>query len=683
MSKGREDAASSRTISAYWRDEALIEPPEAFVRQANVNTPELFERMAEANFPQCFDEYARLLDWSQEWAHTLDASRPPFFRWFVGGELNACFNCVDRHLPQAADRAAFHFVPEDETEPPTTISYQELYRRVNELAAVLRDDFGLKRGDRATLYLPMTPELPVAMLACARLGIIHSVVFSGYSGQACADRIIDSDSRILITMDVYRRGGKLIDHKSKADEAARLSSDVIEHCLVFRRYPNAYRSAAPMQPRRDRFADELLAAHHGVVVEPEPMRAEDTLFLMYTSGTTGKPKGAQHSTGGYLVWATATSKYVLDLKPGDSYWCMADIGWITGHSYIVYGPLALGVSSVLYEGIPTMPDAARLWRIAETYDVSVFHTSPTAVRALRKADPELPKRCNMKFRAMTTVGEPIEPEVWHWYHDAIGHGTAVISDTWWQTETGGHLITTLPGVHPMKPGSAGPALPGIYPVIFDEAGKALPAGHKHAGNLCIRNPWPGRMLTIWGDDERFVKTYYARYNRDPESTDWRDWPYLAGDGAIQAEDGYYRILGRIDDVINVAGHRLGTKELESACLTVDGVSEAAVVAVRDEVKGTLPEVYVSLRPGQTATGVAAAVTARIVEMIGPIARPRCIWVVDDVPKTRSGKIMRRVLSALSEGRDTGDVSTLANPEIVEQIRQQIAHTAKKFTKKSL
>jgi len=675
MSKNGTAGAQDQTISAHWRDEALIEPPDSFVRQANVNTPELYERMAEAHFPQCFDEYARLLDWSRQWDRTLDATRPPFFRWFVGGELNACFNCIDRHLPEAADRAAFHFVPEDETESPTTITYGELHRQVNELAAVLREEFGLKRGDRATLYLPMTPELPITMLACARLGVIHSAVFSGFSGQACADRITDSGSRVLITIDAYRRGAKLIDHKPKADEAARLSADVLEHCLVFRRYPGEYHSEAPMQAPRDRFADELLDSHRGAEVEPEPMRAEDTLFLMYTSGTTGKPKGAQHSTGGYLAWATATSKYVLDLKPDDTYWCMADIGWITGHSYIVYGPLALGVSSVLYEGAPTVPDAARPWRIAETYGVGVFHTSPTAVRALRKADPELPKRHTMRFRLMTTVGEPIEPEVWHWYRDAIGHGTAVITDTWWQTETGGHLITTLPGVNPMKPGSAGPALPGVYPVILDTAGEALPAGQERAGNLCIRNPWPGRMLTIWGDDERFISTYYARYNRDPKSADWRDWPYLAGDGAIQAEDGYYRILGRIDDVINVAGHRLGTKELESACLTVDGVSEAAVVAVHDPVKGVQPEAYVSLKPGHPTGRVAEAVTERIVEMIGPIARPRRVWVVEDVPKTRSGKIMRRVLSALSEQRDTGDVSTLANPEAVEAIRTRISQSA--------
>ncbi|MGH7058673.1 MAG: AMP-binding protein, partial [Acetobacteraceae bacterium] len=331
---------------------------------------------------------------------------------------------------------AYHFVPEAENEAPYDLTYAELHRRVNAFAAVLREDCKLERGDRATIYLPMTLELPVAMLACARLGVIHSVVFSGYSGGACAERIVDSASRVLITMDAYRRGGKLLDHKEKADTAARLAAEKgrpLEWMLVFRRYPGEYRSEAPMQESRDVFADELAARREGAEIEPEPMRAEETLFLMYTSGTTGKPKGAQHSVGGYLAWVAATSKYVLDIKPEDTYWCMADIGWITGHSYIVYGPLALGTSSVLYEGAPTTPDATRPWRIAERYGVNLFHTSPTAVRALRRADPELPKRCKQNFRAMTTVGEPIEPEAWRWYFEAIGHGKAVITDTWWQT----------------------------------------------------------------------------------------------------------------------------------------------------------------------------------------------------------------------------------------------------------
>ena len=432
--------------------------------------------MGEAHFPQCFDEYARLLDWSRDWDRTLDDSNPPFFKWYAGGELNASANCVDRHLPAAAERVAYHFVPEAEDEAPVALSYGELYRRVNEFAAVLRHDCGLKRGDRATLYLPMTLELPIAMLACARLGVIHSVVFSGYSGRACSDRIVDSGSRVLVTMDAYRRGGKLLDHKDKADTAAELAAEcgcALESMLVFRRHAGEYHSAASMRDGRDALWTNYSPATTGEEVAPEPMRAEDTLFLMYTSGTTGKPKGAQHSVGGYLAWATATSKYVLDIKPGDAYWCMADIGWITGHSYIVYGPLALGTTSILYEGAPTTPDAGRPWRIAERFGVNLFHTSPTAVRALRRADPELPRRHDLRFRAMTTVGEPIEPEAWCWYFDAIGHGRAAITDTWWQTETGGHLISTLPGIHAMKPGSAGPALPGIYPVIFDEAGEAI------------------------------------------------------------------------------------------------------------------------------------------------------------------------------------------------------------------
>jgi len=667
---------ASDSIAVHWREEESIQPPESFVRQANMADRDIYKRMAEENFPACFDEYAKLLHWSRQWDRTLDDEHPPFYRWFVGGELNACENCLDRHLPEAAERTAFHFVPEDEQEEAVSITYGELHRRVNEFAAVLREECGLSRGDRVTLYLPMTPALPVAMLACARLGLIHSVVFSGFSGQACAERIEDSNSRVLVTIDAYRRGGKLHDHKLKADKAAEAAGQTLERCIVFRRYEGEYRSEAPMKEGRDVFADELISAHQGAEVEPERMRSEETLFLMYTSGTTGKPKGAQHSTGGYMTWAVATSKYVLDIKPEDCYWCMADIGWITGHSYIVYGPLALGTSSVLYEGAPTTPDAGRPWRIAERFGVNLFHTSPTAVRALRKADPDLPLKYDLKFRAMTTVGEPIEPEAWRWYRDTVGHGNAVITDTWWQTETGAHMLTTLPGLHAMKPGSAGPALPGIYPVIYDENGEEIPPGQGRAGNLCIRNPWPGRMLTIWGDDERFINTYYAQYNRDRDSSDWRDWPYFAGDGAMQSADGYYRILGRIDDVINVAGHRLGTKELESACLASPDVAEAAVVAVEDSVKGVVPDVYVSVRPDSDSApdAVAGAVSDQIEQVIGPIARPRRVWVVPDMPKTRSGKIMRRILAALSAGRDPGDTSTLSNPDVVESIREHVEAT---------
>jgi acetyl-CoA synthetase len=393
---------------------------------------------------------------------------------------------------------------------------------------------------------------------------------------------------------------------------------------------------------------------------------------MYTSGTTGKPKGCQHRTGGYLAYVAGTSKYYQDLHPNDVYWCMADIGWITGHSYIVYGPLALGATSVLYEGVPQFPDAGRPWRIAERLGVNIFHTSPTAIRMLRKAGFDEPKKYNYHFKHMTTVGEPIEPDVWRWYYEVVGKNEAVIVDTWWQTETGGFLITTKPALDPMKPGSAGPPALGVYPIIWDETGKEVKAGSGAAGNICIRNPWPGIMQTIWGSPDRFVNQYYKKYCKDPNSKDWRDWPYYAADGAVLAADGYYRILGRVDDVINVAGHRLGTKEVESACLSITEIAEAAVVPAVDDVKGRVPVVYISLKPGVLASKqIQDKVTSTIETIIGKIARPKTIHIVPDMPKTRSGKIMRRVLAAISNHMDTGDITTLANPDIVEQIREQV------------
>jgi acetyl-CoA synthetase len=424
---------------------------------------------------------------------------------------------------------------------------------------------------------------------------------------------------------------------------------------------------------RDFFVDEVMKDFRGKRVEPVSMDAEAPLFLMYTSGTTGKPKGCQHRSGGYLAYVTGTSKYIQDIHPEDVYWCMADIGWITGHSYIVYGPLALAATSVIYEGVPNYPDAGRPWRIAERLDVNIFHTSPTAIRMLRKTGRDEPKKYNFHFKHMTTVGEPIEPEVWRWYYDVVGKGKAVIVDTWWQTENGGFLCSTKPALDAMKPGSAGPGVPGIYPVIYDETGKEMPAGSGRAGNICIRNPWPGIIQTIWGDRERFVRQYYQKYCKNPQSKDWRDWPYFAGDGALLAADGYFRILGRVDDVINVAGHRLGSKEIESACLTIGEVAEAAVIPVVDEIKGRMPEIYISLRPGTTASAneIVEKVTRTIETMIGKIARPKAVHIVPDMPKTRSGKIMRRVLAAISNTMNVGDITTLANPDIVEQIRVQV------------
>jgi acetyl-CoA synthetase len=662
---------SESQIAVHWQEEQYVYPTSKFIGQANLTDPDVFERFSLDNFPECFKEYADMLDWFEYWHTTLDTSDAPCWKWFVGGKLNASYNCIDRHLCQNKNKAAIHYVPEPMGEKYEHITYQELWVRVNEFAALLRDFAGVQKGDRVTLHLPMTPDLPIAMLACARLGAIHSEVFGGFSGRACADRIVDSGSKVLITIDAYYRNGTLLDHKEKADEAVESAANQgqqVEKVLIWQRYPGKYSAQTPLVEGRDYLINDMLPDYFGRRVDPYPVPAEDPLFLMYTSGTTGKPKGCQHSTGGYMAYVTGTSKWIQDIHPEDVYWCMADIGWITGHSYIVYGPLSLCASTVMYEGVPNYPDPGRPWRIAQDLDVNIFHTAPTAIRALRKIGPDEPKKYNYHFKHMTTVGEPIEPEVWRWYWKEVGKGEAAIVDTWWQTETGGFLCSTVPAISPMKPGSAGPAVPGIHPIIYDENANELPPGK--AGNICIQNPWPGAFQTIWGDRERFVRQYYERYCGNPESTDWRDWPYLTGDAAVRAEDGYYRILGRIDDVINVSGHRLGTKEIESAAMVVPEVAEAAVVPVAHEIKGREPDLYVSLKPGvEYDPAFAEKVSNAVVNEIGKIAKPRRVWVVTDMPKTRSGKIMRRVLSALSNRQDVGDVTTLANPEIVDEIRK--------------
>src|ERR687888_390870 len=545
MAVVEEPQVSEAQIAVHWREEDYYIPSAKFVGQANASDPAIFERFSEEHFPDCFKEYADLLDWDAYWHTTLDTSNPPFWKWFVGGRLNASYNCVDRHLASSRNKAALIWVPEPEDAETKAITYQELYRRVNEFAALLRDFGGAK-----------PPEAP--------------------------------------------------------------------------------------------------------------------LFLMYTSGTTGQPKGCQHSTGGYLAYVAGPSKYYQDIHREDTYWCFADIGWITGHSYIVYGPLALGTTSVVYEGAPTYPDAGRPWRIAEKLGVKIFHTAPTTIRMLRKVGPDEPAKYDYHFKHMTTVGEPIEPDVWRWYFNTVGKDEASITDTWWQTENGGFLGSTLPGLEKMKPGSCGPGVLGIYPVIYDEEGSEVPAGSGKAGNVCIRNPWPGSFQTIWGDPDRYVETYYKKYNRDPKSTDWHDWPYFSNDGAMQAADGYFRILGRVDDVINVAGHRLGTKELESAAIEVDEVAEAAAVPVIDELRGRVVEMYVALKPEfEPSDEIVQKVSQTIERDIGKIARPKNVWIVADMPKTRSGKIMRRVIAGISNFADVGDVSTLANPEIVDEIREQV------------
>ncbi len=675
MSEKDQMEVNEAQIAVHWQEEDYYYPSEEFKAQANVNDKSIYDRFSLDNFPDCFTEYADLLTWDEKWHTVLDTSDAPLWNWFVGGKLNVSYNCIDRHLAKNKNKTALHFVPDSEDEPIQHITYQELYVRVNEAAAVLRDFCGLKAGDRVTIHLPMTAELPITMLALARLGVIHSVVFGGFSPSACADRAVDSQSRVLITIDGYYRGGKWIDHKANADEAYDISikeGHTIEKVLVWQRHPEKYSSSSPLVEGRDYSMNEVLKGYKRAKVAPVSMPAEAPLFLMYTSGTTGKPKGCQHSTGGYLSYAAGTSKYIQDIHPEDVYWCMADIGWITGHSYIVYGPLSICASSVVYEGVPNYPDAGRCWRIAEELDINIFHTAPTVIRALRKIGPDEPAKYNYNFKHMTTVGEPIEPAVWKWYHEVIGKGKAVIVDTWWQTETGGFLCTTLPGISPMKPGSAGPGAPGIHPLVLDEDGKEIMPGEGKAGNICIKNPWPGGFQTVWGNRERYIDAYYGQYCKDRSSKDWRDWPYLAGDAAVVAADGYFRILGRIDDVINVSGHRLGTKEIESSALNAPEVAEAAVVPVAHEVKGKEPDLYVSLRPGFEASDeLAKKISNQICSDIGKIARPRKVWIVPDMPKTRSGKIMRRVLGAISNKGDVGNVMTLANPEIVDEIQKMV------------
>lgn len=674
MSKLDVVETTEAQIAVHWTEEDYYYPSTKFIAQANLTDVGIYDRFSLKNFPDYYTEFAELLTWYKYWDEVLDTSDAPCYKWFKGGKINASYNCIDRHLKNNKNKTAIHFVPELEEERVQHITYQELYVRVNECAALLRDCAKLKRGDRVTIHMPMTAELAITMLACARLGVIHSVVFGGFAPSASADRIVDSQSRVLIVMDAYYRSGKLLEHKINADEAVKIAAaqgQVVDTVLVWQRYPGKNSSTTPMVEGRDIFMNEKLKDYYGARVEPEKMLSEDPLFLMYTSGTTGKPKGCQHGTGGYLAYVTAMSKYIQDIHPEDVYWCMADIGWITGHSFIVYGPLALCASTVIYEGVPTYPDAGRSWRIAQELDVNIFHTAPTAIRALRKLGPDEPAKYTYHFKHMTTVGEPIEPAVWKWYESAVGKGEAIIVDTYWQTETGGFLCSTAPAIKPMKPGSAGPGVPGIHPIIFDEDGHEVDKPGI-AGNICIQNPWPGMFQTIWGDRDRFVETYFGKYNTKPNSKDWRDWPYLTGDAATMSEDGYYRILGRIDDVINVSGHRLGTKEIESAALLVEEVAESAVVPVAHEIKGKEPDLYIALKPGIKATDeLAKKISDKICEQIGKIAKPRKVWLVPDMPKTRSGKIMRRVLGAISNKGDVGNVMTLANPEVVEEIRKMV------------
>ena len=646
-------------LEARLAEQATFEPPAEFVEQANVSDPSVYEEF-EDDWPGCWERAADLVDWETDYDEVLVDDDEPFYEWFVGGELNASYNCLDRHLDSRGDELAIQW----EGEPGDTreFTYEQLHREVNEFAAALRD-LGVEEDDVVTMYMPMIPELPVAMLACARIGAPHSVVFAGFSADALATRMNAADSQYLVTCDGYYRRGDGLDHLSKANEGL----DDVDHgttAVVVDRLGDEHDHDLG-DGQHD--YGELVGDHEGAEVEPVTRDAEDMLFLMYTSGTTGKPKGVRHTTGGYLSYVSWTSHAVLDVKPEDTYWCAADIGWITGHSYIVYGPLALGTTTVMYEGTPDYPDKDRLWEIVESYGVNQLYTAPTAIRAFMKWGEEYPDRHDLSsLRLLGTVGEPINPKAWKWYYKHIGDESCPIVDTWWQTETGGMMITTLPGVGTMKPGAAGPPLAGINARVVDTAGDEISPGE--AGYVTVNRPWPGMLRTLYRNDERFIDEYWEKYS----DTEADEWVYFPEDGAKIDEDGYITILGRVDDVINVSGHRLGTMEIESAVVGVEGVAEAAAVGGDHEMKGEAVYAYVILEDGyEEDEETRERVIEGVEEAIGPIARPEQVIFTPELPKTRSGKIMRRLLEDIANGDELGNTSTLRNPDIVEDIEAKV------------
>jgi len=648
-------------------DDELVRASPEFSAKANVPT---FERYCQlyadsVASPEAFwAKQAERLVWTEKWKKVLEWDfTTAKVKWFEGGKLNACFNCVDRHVEAGRGNQVAILWEGDDPTVDARITYRELKRKVSRFANVLKRH-GVKKGDRVCIYLPMIPELAVAVLACARIGAIHSVVFGGFSAHSLRDRINDASAKVLITADEGVRGGRPIALKKIADEA-------VAECKSIERVLIKQRSGkwVPTQDGRDFWLDEELKdAAISDDCPCEPMDAEDPLFILYTSGSTGKPKGVLHTTGGYLVYASLTHELVFDLKPGDVYWCTADIGWVTGHSYIVYGPLANGATTLMYEGVPNHPDIGRFWDVVDKHEVSVFYTAPTAIRALMQhGEAPVKRRSRRSLRLLGTVGEPINPEVWRWYHRVVGDGRCPVVDTWWQTETGGILITPLPGAIAQKPGSATLPFFGVRPVVVDDEGREAKADADGdaTGNLCIAFPWPGMMRTVYGDHARFVETYFTRF----------PGKYFTGDGCRRDADGYWWITGRVDDVLNVSAHRLGTAELESAIVTCSAVAESAVVGFPHPIKGEGIYAFVILKTGtggdpeETRKQIAAAVRTEI----GALATPDRIHFVPGLPKTRSGKIMRRILRKIASGEtaDLGDVTTLADPNVVKQIVDSI------------
>ncbi|MFC4406159.1 acetate--CoA ligase [Haloarchaeobius iranensis] len=645
-------------LEARLAEQDTFEPSDAFVEQANVSDEGIYEEFEE---PEAWERAANLLDWDEEYDQVLDDGDAPFYEWFTGGELNASYNCVDRHVENGRkNQAAIRW--EGELGETRTYTYLDLYNEVNEFAAALRD-MGVGEDDVVTLYMPMVPELPIAMLACARIGAPHSVVFAGFSADALATRMNAAESEYLVTCDGYYRRGDALNHKEKADEGLRGVEHDVETVVVDRLGDEL----TVFLGDHAHDYDELVDAHAGERVEPVSRDAEDMLFLMYTSGTTGEPKGVKHTTGGYLSYVSWTSHAVLDIEPEDTYWCSADIGWITGHSYIVYGPLSLGTTTLMYEGTPDYPERDRVWEMVDRYQVDQFYTAPTAIRAFMKWGSEYPAAHDLSsLRLLGTVGEPINPRAWKWYYKHIGDEDCPVVDTWWQTETGGMMVTTLPGVGEMKPGSAGPPLPGVSAEVVDVSGEPVGAGE--AGYLVVTDPWPGMLRTLYDNDERFVSEYWSEYS-DPDTD---RWVYFPEDGAKIDEDGYITVLGRVDDVLNVSGHRLGTMEIESAIVGVPGVAEAAVVGGHHDVKGEAVYAYVITEDGsEPGERLREKIIDAVEDAIGPIARPEAVVFTPELPKTRSGKIMRRLLEDIANGEALGDTSTLRNPDIVDDIASRV------------
>jgi acetyl-CoA synthetase len=644
---------STPEIDALLKEARVFEPTEAWRKDAIANDPGVYERAAKD--PEAFwAGFASELEWMRPWTQVLDW-HPPHAKWFVGGQLNASVNCLDRHI-HTARRNTAAIIWEGEPGDRRTLTYWDLYRQVCQCANVLKS-LGVRKGDRVAIYLPLIPELAIAMLACARIGAVHSVVFGGFSAEALRDRINDAQASLLITGDGGYRRGHVVPLKQTADEALK-DTPSIRHVLLVRRQPGEV-IRVHIKDGRDHWYDQLMQ-DASPECAPEPMDAEDMLYILYTSGTTGKPKGIVHTTAGYLVGAYATTKWVFDLKDTDVYWCTADIGWVTGHSYVVYGPLQNGATVVMYEGAPDWPAKDRFWEIVERYGVTIFYTAPTAIRAFMKWGTEWPaKRDLSSLRLLGSVGEPINPEAWMWYHKFIGQGRCPVVDTWWQTETGHIMISPLPGLTSLKPGSATRAFPGITAEIRTGDGAPVTQG---GGLLALTKPWPGMLRGIYGDPERFVKQYFSR---------WSDGVYFTGDGARLDTEGDYWLLGRVDDVLNVAGHRLGTSELESALVDHPSVAEAAVVGRLHEIKGQSIAAFVTLKEGVTASPeLVDELKEHVVRKIGGIARPDQILFAADLPKTRSGKIMRRLLRDVAEGKALGDTTTLADPNVVQRLKDE-------------